>query len=539
MTLHPRAAAALSREAAAVEERHWVRLTRHCNNRCLFCHDADRMDGSVVPFDEVLADIRAGRARGAERLVLSGGEATLHPCFLDAVAAGRAAGYRWVQVISNGRMFAYDRFTRRAGEAGLDEATVSVHGHTPELHDRLAGAPGAFSQAIRGIRNLRAAGRVVSVDVVVCRPNVTLLPDILRFFMAMGIHEFDLLHLIPFGRAEGEGRDELAFDPAEAAPRLLEALRLSELPGVFLWTNRWPAPLLEGVEHLIQDPHKLLDEVRGTAAGFQAFLSGGAAMPCAGDRCGRCSLKDFCSGLGSARDRLVSGRFDVVTVNGSSSTCFGDGALAALARQRRAAWRLQGADGTEAALALARCPAPLDAPLELDLVRPCGLPEALRSRVRRVVVRDEEALGFALDTPGCDLEVPLERTTTALASRALAVAPERIVLCAAPRALLSATVAEGLAPDEVGRLATDARAEGLPRCLAPRSCLPRHVLHTDTLRADGLIDLMRWSERFVAEGARTRSLRCSDCAETRHCHGAHVNEVRAHGFGFMRPRRGA
>ena len=206
------AAEALAREGAAVEERHWVRLTRRCNNRCLFCHDSERQDGTNVPLDEVLAQVRAGRARGAERLVLSGGEATLHPGFLEAVAAGRAAGYRWVQVISNGRMFAYDKFTRQAAAAGLDEATVSVHGHTPELHDALAGARGAFAQALRGIRNLQAAGRVVSVDVVVCRPNVRHLGDILQLFLGMGVTEFDLLHLIPHGRAEGAERERLAYD---------------------------------------------------------------------------------------------------------------------------------------------------------------------------------------------------------------------------------------------------------------------------------------------------------------------------------------
>lgn len=529
------AAAALAREGAAVEARQWVRLTRRCNNHCLFCHDSGRQDGTNVPLHEVLAQVAAGRARGAERLVLSGGEATLHPGFLQAVAAGRAAGYRWVQVISNGRMFAYEKFTREATEAGLDEATVSVHGHTPELHDELAGAKGAFAQAIRGIRNLQAAGRVVSVDVVVCRPNVGHLPDLLRFFMSMGIMEFDLLHLIPFGRAFEEERDRLAFDPVAEAPRLLEALRLSELPGVHLWTNRWPAPLLEGVEHLIQDPHKLLDEVGGTAEGFEAFLESGAPLECAGERCGHCSLEGFCAALGEAHARLSEGRFELVVVEAAAAGGLGAGALAALAGQRAAAWRIAAADGAAAAAALALLPTPADAPLELDLVRWAGVPAALGARVRRVVVRDEGALAAALGLTGCDLEVPVERAAAGVAARALALAPDRTVLRAAPRALLSATLAEGLPPAEVAALAGAARAEGLPRCLAPHGAPPRDVLHADTLRPDGRIDLLAWAGRYVAEGARTRSLRCGGCAEVATCAGAHVNEVRAHGFAFMRP----
>jgi hypothetical protein len=151
------------------------------------------------------------------------------------------------------------------------------------------------------------------------------------------------------------------------------------------------------------------------------------------------------------------------------------------------------------------------------------------------VVRDEAALAAALALPGCELELPAERAAAGTAARALWLAPGRAVLRAAPRALLSATLAEGLPPAELAGLAAAARAEGLPRCLAPRSAPPRAILHAGTLRPDGRIDLLAWAGRYVAEGVRTRSLRCRGCAEAAACSGAHLNEVRAHGFAFMRP----
>ena len=528
------ARAAVAREAAAVEERHWLRLTRRCNNRCLFCHDAERQDGSVLPVAELEADMAAGRARGATRLVLSGGEATIHPAFVELVAAGRRAGYRWIQVVTNGRMFAYERFTRRAAEAGLDEATVSVHGHTPELHDALAGARGAFAQALRGIRNLQAAGRVVSVDVVVCRPNVRHLGDILQLFLGMGVTEFDLLHLIPHGRAETEERERLAYDAVAEAPGLVAALRAADRPGVHLWTNRWPPPLLEGVEHLIQDPHKLLDELRGTAEGFAAWLERGEPLPCRGERCGRCHMEGFCGALEEARTRLLSGGFEVVEVEAARAPAIAPGARAALARQARAVLRLRARDVAEAEAALARLPGGATAGLELELERPGPLPPALAGRVRRAVVRTAAQLDAALDLGGVAVEVPLSRATAPLAARALAEAPERVLLRWPGRALLSEVVAEGLPPAEVARLARDARAEGIARCLAPRSERPRAVLAEAWLRPDGGLDLFPFAERYLREEDRTRALRCAGCPEAGACPGAHVNEVRAHGFGWMR-----
>jgi molybdenum cofactor biosynthesis enzyme MoaA len=527
--------AVLARERAATELRHWVRLTRRCNNGCLFCHDAGRQDGSVVPFTDVGRDILEGRGRGATRLVLSGGEPTLHPRFAEAVAAGARAGYRWVQVVSNGRMFAYERFTERAVASGLDEATVSVHGHTPELHDRLVGARGAFAQSIRGVKNLLRAGRVVSIDVVVARPNVRHLADILRFFTGLGIREFDLLSLVPFGRAFDEHRAELFFDPAEEREHVLEALRMASEPGMHVWTNRWPAPLLEGAEHLIQDPHKILDEVRGAREGFQAYLATGEPPECRGDRCRACFLEHFCRSLEEDRARLQAGELEVVALDAAQVESLGPARLEALSRQRRAAYRLSARTAREIAAALERLPSGPTAALELDLERLSDLPPALASRVTRVVLREGDDLPAAMRL-GADVEVALERGREDLARRAAALAPDRAVLTLPGRALLSEVVAREPEPREIADLAGASRAEGLPRCLAPRSERARPVLAARSLDGAGRIDLLAWTESYIRERYRAKSLRCRGCADASACEGAHVNTIRARGFGWMRPR---
>lgn len=527
--------AVLAREQAATELRHWVRLTRRCNNGCLFCHDALRQDGSVVPFEEVNRDIELGRSRGASRLVLSGGEPTLHPRFAEVVAAGARAGYRWVQAISNGRMFAYERFTELAVAAGLQEATVSMHGHTPELHDRLVGARGAFAQSIRGVKNLLRAGRVVSIDVVVTRLNVGHLADILRFFTGLGIREFDLLYLIPFGRGFEEHREELFFDPAEERDHILQALRVAAEPGMHVWTNRWPAPLLEGAEHLIQDPHKLLDEMHGSREAFDAFLATGEPLECRGERCGSCYLEHLCRSLEEDRERLAAGEFEVLALHASDVESLGAARLEALARQRRASYRLSAANEREAADALRSLPRASTAALELDLESLAGLHVDLAGRARRVIVRRLEDLPFALEL-GAELGIPLERGGEELARRAAAAAPSRAILTLPGRALLSDVLARDPEPSAVAELASAARSEGLTRCLAPRTQRARTTLEAKSLGAAGGLDILPWAERYIRERYRTKSLRCRACADAGACAGAHVNTIRARGFGWMRPR---
>ncbi|MBM4396611.1 MAG: radical SAM protein [Deltaproteobacteria bacterium] len=294
------------KHAAVHQKRHWVRLTRACNNRCMFCLDSGAHDGHAIPEDQVRARIVQGRADGAQRLILSGGEPTIHPRFLDLVAFGRESGYDWIQTITNGRMMGYRRFADTAAANGLREATFSMHAHRADLYDRLVGVEGAFPQAIRGLRNALDLRLVVSVDVVLNRLNLPHLREILEFYMAMGVFEFDLLYLVPFGRGFDEFRAELYPDEATVRLELERALALAGTPGLYLWTNRLPIRFLEGHEELFQDPHKLYDEVLGERESFRELFADGRDPACLGPRCGSCFIEGFCT----AARRYAAGDWD-------------------------------------------------------------------------------------------------------------------------------------------------------------------------------------------------------------------------------------
>src|SRR3954463_5330703 len=75
-------------ENAAHEKRNWVRLTFDCNNRCVFCLDSDTHDGRMRDREEVKRQILDGPRAGAPRLILSGGEPTVHPHYVDFIRLG-------------------------------------------------------------------------------------------------------------------------------------------------------------------------------------------------------------------------------------------------------------------------------------------------------------------------------------------------------------------------------------------------------------------------------------------------------------------
>ena len=72
----------LLRERIANRPKHWVRLTTACNNACLFCLDMDTPRNVYLEREPVEAEIRRGfEELGATKIILSGGEASVHPLF--------------------------------------------------------------------------------------------------------------------------------------------------------------------------------------------------------------------------------------------------------------------------------------------------------------------------------------------------------------------------------------------------------------------------------------------------------------------------
>lgn len=567
---------ARSHEEAAHDRRNWVRLTYDCNDHCVFCLDSDAHDGTVRPRHEIKRQILDGRRDGATRLILSGGEPTIHPDYVEIVRLGRLAGYPKIQTVTNGRMFAYGDFLARCLDAGLSEITFSLHGPNARVHDALVGTKGAFDEEMKGLRGALADGRpIVNVDVVVNRANVRHLPDMLRMLIELGVREFDLLQVVPFGRAFKDGRDTLFYDLEEARPFLQETLALSRLPGVHLWMNRFPPQHLEGYEHLIQDPYKLNDEVRGRKEELTRWIDEGVALDCREPaRCRYCYLERLCNTLEATMQRVAAGDFDVVRVDTAAEarppvTFGGDPAAARkrlpiasgaprapapsvdalVATSRARTLSVVAPDAAAAREAIERFPSLPR--LALRLVDWSGLPElmALRQvvRVEVATVADAQAL-LAMDA---SFEVVVDLTRhTAPWLLSLESPPARLALRQPTyERLTEASDLDIDLTDFFIRFVAPVPVEGVVACILGRTPRARPPELDLAVTAPGMhgtpgvpgarLEIFRWTRRYVQregdDGYLTRSLRCQSCAHAASCQGMHVTWIRAHGYAAMQP----
>jgi uncharacterized radical SAM superfamily Fe-S cluster-containing enzyme len=187
-----------------------VDLTNRCDMMCEPCFMDANQVGYVheLTFAEVKQYIDNAltiRPRRQISIQFSGGEPTLSPVFLDAVAYAREVGYFSVQAATNGIRFAQDEaFARQAFEAGLRIAYLQFDGVGEEANAHRK-VPNLFAVKLRAIENLYKAGiDVVLVVTVIGGVNDHQVGRIVKF----AVENSDKISFVAFQPVSFTGRDE-------------------------------------------------------------------------------------------------------------------------------------------------------------------------------------------------------------------------------------------------------------------------------------------------------------------------------------------
>jgi len=187
-----------------------VDLTNRCNMMCNPCFMDANQVGYVHELNwddvrQILDNAAKVQPRRQMSVQFSGGEPTLSPYFLDAVAHSRKLGYQSVQCATNGIRFAQDPdFARRAKAAGLRLAYLQFDGVTNEANNH-RGVGNLFDVKKRALENLKGAG--VDVTLVVTIVN-TINNDQVGPIIRFAIDNIDKINAVSFQPVSFTGRDE-------------------------------------------------------------------------------------------------------------------------------------------------------------------------------------------------------------------------------------------------------------------------------------------------------------------------------------------
>ena len=202
-------------------------ISQPCNHVCLHCYNVWHGDaypcghldtaGTLSLLDKALDETRC------DHVTLTGGEPLLREDLPQIVERLRARGVR-TTIISNGRLLAEPTVVGLLRQ-GVGLFELPLLSHRREVHDYLAGAPGAFDAVLAAMASIRYhGGQFVSVFVAT-RPNLGDLYETIKMAFAFGGRGMMLNRFNPGGRGRAHiaellpGVEEMreALDVANAA----------------------------------------------------------------------------------------------------------------------------------------------------------------------------------------------------------------------------------------------------------------------------------------------------------------------------------
>ncbi|HEX7312770.1 MAG TPA: radical SAM protein [Pyrinomonadaceae bacterium] len=187
-----------------------VDLTNRCNMMCNPCFmDANQVGYVHEPTFEdtktILDNAVSFKPRRQIIILFSGGEPTLSPYFLDAVAYAKKVGFYRILAATNGIRYAEDiEFCKQAKEAGQHGVYLQFDGVSEEKNKH-RGVGNLFDVKLRAIENLASVG--IKVTLVTTIVNTINNDDIGRI-VEFAAKNIDKVQTIAFQPVSFTGRDE-------------------------------------------------------------------------------------------------------------------------------------------------------------------------------------------------------------------------------------------------------------------------------------------------------------------------------------------
>ena len=262
----------------ATEENHYLRLlhkewnrgnplacnfeiTFRCNLKCEFCYNVLDPHARELTTPQILDTLRKLSEFGVLYCALSGGEPMVHPDFWVIADAVNKQGMA-LRLYTNACYIDEAAADRLRSEVRPLEVEISIHGSTPEVHDRLTGIRGSFDKAVHAVRLLRDRRVKVVLKTPLTRTNQ---------------HQIWEIH-----RLARELEASCTFDPV-ITPRDdgdLDPLRLQATPDFLrrFWSEEWKE--LRGGHSVVPMDHDSVSSNCGTGRTTIAIDPYGNIFPC-------------------------------------------------------------------------------------------------------------------------------------------------------------------------------------------------------------------------------------------------------------------
>jgi len=273
-----------------------LKLGFSCNNNCLSCSQANKAHLGDLGTEKVKSLLEDGRKDGCSLLVLTGGEPTIRPDLVEISGFANSIGYKQIVLQTNGRMLCYMGFCKKLVGVGVNRYMFGISGQNAELHDFISQYPGAFNQAIQGIKNLKELEQEVTVNYIVNKLNYKGLPDAVELLVGLGVNKA----LFSFISCAGNARkniDLLLPRMSKVESYIHSALDKASETGLVARTCGYPFCFLQDHELECEELYSPLRTIRDKESLCLDFDEiSRQTSKCKASKCSQCRFDFVCGG---------------------------------------------------------------------------------------------------------------------------------------------------------------------------------------------------------------------------------------------------
>ncbi|MFZ3070709.1 MAG: radical SAM protein [Anaerolineaceae bacterium] len=173
-------------------------LTYRCNNDCAHCYNARPRNYPELDTSAWKAIIDKVWDLRIPHVVFTGGEPTLRDDLVELVKYAQDKGLV-TGLNTNARRLSDQRLVESLVAAGLDHVQITVESYSPQVHDEMVRARGAWKETLAGLRNVVRSRLYMMTNTTLLKNNAFELESILNFLAQEGVPTVGLNALIYSG----------------------------------------------------------------------------------------------------------------------------------------------------------------------------------------------------------------------------------------------------------------------------------------------------------------------------------------------------
>lgn len=155
-------------------------LLSYCNLNCSYCLYREKEHSkTVLSLEKIHCLIDKFQKDGIDKLVLTGGEPTLHPDFVN-IAKYAIAKIPRVSVCTNG-VILHEKLEEQVVNMKFATYTISIDSHVKRIHDKIRGQMGAFEQTVYFLKKLYAKEKNISLHITLHINNIDSISETVEF----------------------------------------------------------------------------------------------------------------------------------------------------------------------------------------------------------------------------------------------------------------------------------------------------------------------------------------------------------------------